>query len=104
VAAHLRDAHVAIPISDVLAVAGGGNATDARKAIRGRDDLRTVEAVEIEAWVVLALAPRVVDGLLRRRERGRKSDDGAGVQVAVRPSVEALADAGRERIVDGRMA
>ena len=35
---------------------------------------------------------------------GRQAEDEAGVQVEIRPSVEPAADAGREGVVDGRMA
>ena len=47
-----------------------------------------------------ALQLRLRRGVERRRQR----DDRAGVQVAVGPAVEPLADAGRERVVDGRVA
>ena len=39
-----------------------------------------------------------------RRQVGRQRDDRADVEIAVRPAVQPLADAGRERIVDRRVA
>ena len=104
VAAHLRDGDVAVPVRDVVAVAGGVMRLMPAQAVRGRDHLRAVHAVQVEARVVLALAPGVVDRLRLRRQRGRQRDDRARVEVAVGPAVEPLADAGRERVVDRRVA
>src|SRR5262249_33907991 len=49
---------------------------------------------------------RIVDAeqVRDRREVGRQPDDRADVEVPVGPAVEAMADAGREGIVDRRMA
>ena len=76
---------------------------DVLQAVRGRDDLRAVLAVEVEARIVLALAPGVVDRFRRRGERRRERDDRAGIEVAIGPSVESLADTRRERVVDRGM-
>src|SRR5204863_7327633 len=103
-AAHLCDGDVAVPISELAAVAGEGDAVDPREAVRGRDDGRLVQAVDVVARVVLARSPCAELRFRRRVERRRQREDRAGVEVAVRPAVEALADAGRERVVDGRVA
>src|SRR4051812_23882055 len=77
---------------------------DAREAVCRGNLHRSILAVEVVARIVLALAPAVIDGFLLGAQRGRERDDGARVQVAVRPAVEALADAGREGVVHGRVA
>jgi hypothetical protein len=48
----------------------------------------------------------VVDAELRghRRQPGRQRQDRAGVEVAVRPPIEAIADTRQDRVVDGRVA
>src|SRR6185437_14557064 len=76
---------------------------DAVQPIGRRDDLRSVLAIEVVARVVRAFPPRVVDGLLAGVERRRERYDGAHVEIAIRPAIESLADAGRKRVVDGRM-
>ena len=53
-AAHLRDAHIAIPVRDVFAIARRRDAVNAVQAVGGRDDLRAILAVLIEARIVLA--------------------------------------------------
>ena len=103
-AAHLRHRDVAVPVRDLGAVAGEGDAVDAGQAVGGRDHGRLVQAVDVEPRVVLAPAPGVERRLGRRVERRRQRDDRADVEIAIRPAVEPLADAGRERVVHGRVA
>src|SRR6185503_8870615 len=92
-ATHLGDRHLTIPVREVLAVTRGGDAVQGLEPIGGRDHLRSVLAVEVEARVVAPFAPGVVDGLLLGGQRRRERDDRAGVEIAVRPAVQALADA-----------
>ena len=60
-AAHLRDGDIAVPVRDLRAVAGEGDAVDAVQPVGRRNDDRLAEAVDVEARVVLALAPGVED-------------------------------------------
>src|SRR5262245_48276482 len=77
---------------------------DTFETVGRRNDGRLVETVKIEARIVFARAPGIEDRLRRGVDRGRQRDDGPRIQGAIRPSVEPLADAGREGIVDGRVA
>src|SRR4029077_15686195 len=95
-ATHLSHRDVAVTIGDVAADAGGGDAVHAGQPERGRNHLRPVEAIEVEAGIVLTLAPRTVDRRWGRGQGGRQRDDQAGIEIAVGPSVQALADAGSE--------
>ena len=70
-------------------------------------------AIHVEFRVVAAGPPAIQHGLdgrhvhaeqvAERLEVRRRRDDGADVQIAVSPAIEALADAGREGIVDRGM-
>src|SRR6185437_10038544 len=99
-----RDADIAVPVRDVLAIASRRDAVDALQAVGRRDDLRAILAILVEAGIVLARTPRVVDGLARRRQRGRQCNDGPWIEIAIGPPVEPLADPRPKRIVDRRMA
>ena len=101
VAMHLRDADVSVPVRHILTVAGSGDLVNALEAIRGRDHLRSVLSIKVVARIVLPCSPRVVDRLLSWRECGRERDDRAGIEVAIRPSVEPLTDPRSERVVRG---
>src|SRR6185503_15115906 len=103
-ATHLGDRHIAVPIREVLAVPGRGDALHGLESIGRRDHLWAVPAVEVEARVVATLAPGVVDRLLRGGHRGRKRDDRTRIEIAIGPSVQAFADARSERIVHRRVA
>jgi hypothetical protein len=69
--------------------------TGERRCILYGDDSGTTLA-----WDHATHLQKAGDGAQIRRER----DDRADIQVAIRPAVEAVADSGSKRIVDGRVA
>ena len=121
---HLEVGDERVPVRD-RAPAGPGVEVDAGEA-EGRRDQRRGRlavgperlAVEEQLGVELAGPParaapcvRCASIVGRQTEQideglqvGRERDDRADVQVAVRPAVEACADARGERVVDGRVA
>src|SRR5919198_3887029 len=112
VAAHLRHADVGVPVRD-RAVAGVGLEVDAlhAKGRRERDRQRRrierndVSAVEdVVARIVFTRAPAIELSLETGVEHGRERDDRSYIEIPIGPSVEALADTRRERVVHGRVA
>ena len=103
-AAHLGHGDVAVPVGDLVAVTGEGDAVDASQAIGRRDDDRLAEAVEVVTRIELARALGIEDHLHRGIDGGGQRDDRTGIEVTVGPAIEAFADAGRERVVYGRVA
>ena len=104
VAARLRYAHVVIPVGQIVAVTGRDDLVDALQAIGGRDDLWAVLAVQVEAGIVFARTPGLIDRLLSGAQRWRQGNNGAGIELATGPAIKPLADARRECVVNGRMA
>ena len=118
-AVHLRDGDVGVPVRH-RSPAVVGVQVDACEPERGRNHGRAALAVGpcglsvlVELGVVLAGAPaiqhlhdgrlidaeKVLEGLQARRD----GDNGADIEIAIGPAVEAPADAMGERIVHGRM-
>ena len=92
-----------------------GKTEGRRVESRGRLAIRPESlAVQVQRGVELARSPAGENLLHRclvdfehpdeRAQVGRRGDDGADVQIAIGPAVEAAPDAGHERIVDGGMA
>ena len=120
-AVHLEIGDERVPVRHG-APAGVGVQVDAGEAERRRDQRRRGLAVRPERLAVeeqlgveLARSPAVrapcapsawsrLQQVATALQVGRERDDRADVQVAIGPAVEPLADAGRERVVDGRMA
>jgi hypothetical protein len=109
VATHLADADVVVPVRD-RAVGGVGLEADALEPVyRRRHDrhrlhsgmqLEEVDAIEcMVSRIVLAGTPRAEFGLERGKSRGQPGDH-TDVEIVIRPAVEPLADAFRERVVD----
>ena len=84
--AHLGDGDVGIPIGD-RSLRRVRFVLDLSQAIRRREDERRVLPVLVVARVVFAGTPRLVDRFLVRRQHRRQRDDGADVEIAVRPAV-----------------
>jgi hypothetical protein len=119
-AVHLGLRYVGIPVGHGPE-AGPGAEVHAGEAERRRNERARLLSVRAEGLAIL-VEDRVVaarsparehllhGGLVdpeevgERLEIGGERDDGADVQVAVGPAVQALADAGGERVVDVRVA
>jgi hypothetical protein len=87
VSTHLRDAYIAIPISEVFAVSRGCDAMNAVQAVCRWNDLWAVLAVLVEPRIVLAFTPGVVDRFgplqetpLNSPRQIRSTDNGANLQ------------------------
>src|SRR5687767_13002457 len=107
--AHLRHTDIAVPVGD-WAVTRIGLEADALQSIRRwnedgqrwaiqRNDVGAVE--RMVAWVVSSRPPRAEFGLECIIQRRRQSENRADIEVPVRPSIESLPNARRERVVDG---
>src|SRR5678815_5874282 len=103
-APHLGDADVPVPVGDFVTITRRGDAVDTVQPVRRRDDLWAILAILVEARVVLSRAPRIEDRLGRGVERRRQGNDGAHVEIAIGPAIQALADAGCKRVVHGGVA
>ena len=107
--AHLRDADIAVPVRD-RAIAGVSFEPDALQPVdwweehwqRGAVQRNDVEAVErMVSWVVSSGSPGAELGLGRVVQRWGQAENRTDIQIAVWPSIEAPADAARERVVYG---
>src|SRR5207237_2384398 len=86
VSMHLRDCHVRVPVRD-RAFSRVGLVSDPSKTVSWRKNEWCTLAVDVEAGVVLARAPGIVDGFLCRGDCGREVDYCREVQVTVRLAV-----------------
>ena len=59
-------------------------------------DLWAINAVLVEARIVFAFTPGVIDRLRSCAQRGRQRNDGPWIEIAIGPAIQPLADAGRE--------
>src|ERR671910_2423547 len=98
-AVHLGYCNISVPVRWPVTVTGEGDAVNPREAVGGRNHRRVILSVEVEARVIFAWTPGAVDGLLLRGDRRREGNDRAWVELAVRPTVEPLADPGLDRVV-----
>src|SRR6266849_7041852 len=105
--AHLPHSHVAVPVRDGP-IGSERLEADALQSVNGRDHNRqrwTIQRNEVRAvermvsGIVLPGTPRSelrLEGIVQRRRQG---NDRTAVQVKIRPSIQPLADTGREGVI-----
>ena len=91
-----RGGNIRVPVGDVFAIAGNGNAMNAGQTVGGRYHNRLAKPVGVVPGIGPSGASRIEDRLHGGIHRRRQRNDGAGVEIPIGLFIQALANAGRE--------